>query len=319
MFLLSADFQWYSIIISNDIIISNVTNQAPNWQVATTTSLVQDWNEALEVNKAIVKEHQTSLKRQWDAGEISDEVLLASWEPMPQKLSPPNERWGQWFLKAYGWSLLSRAPDSQAWLPYHHTEMVNARKAVQNLFQEGGVHPCCLLNYDQVWRNCWSFSGKLLMKERRQAGRRSKKRKVAKRADKKLFAVKGNRRSLTATWLTRHLPLHICVFPMALMLPRRALTFLWMLETLCDLTKHSKVLTTSWSDGTGGPLAFCLPEGTMSQEAVVRWNAQHLGRAMIVFSGTNSHFMSANVLLEVFEQLISPALRLQRARQDVPR
>lgn len=53
----------------------------------------------------------------------------------------------------------------------------------------------------------------------------------------------------------------------------------------------------------------------MNQSDIVSWNKSHVGRAMIVTSGASSHFMSANVLLEIFEQMISPAFHLQRSRK----
>lgn len=77
-----------------------------------------------------------------------------------------------------------------------------------------------------------------------------------------------------------------------------------------------KVLTSSWSDGSMGPLAFTIPEGCAKQADIVRFNEAYAGKAMVISSGTNSHFMTAQTLIQVLEQLVSPALEIQRARTD---
>lgn len=168
-------------------------------QVATAADLVKDWNNALEANREIIKEANLALKKKLEDKEISPTAFIAAYQPEPQLVKEPRLPWGRWFLREYGWSLLSRCSDSQAWLPFNHPEMVQARATVRALFEEKGVHPCCLLNFDQLWRQCWSYSGKLLMKERNHMGKRTKRSKCHKRADKKLHTVKGNRRSMTVT------------------------------------------------------------------------------------------------------------------------
>lgn len=76
------------------------------------------------------------------------------------------------------------------------------------------------------------------------------------------------------------------------------------------------MLTSSWSDGSAGPIAFTIPEGCAKQSDIVRFNEAYAGKAMILTSGTNSHFMTAQTLIQVLEQLVSPALEIQRARTD---
>lgn len=38
-------------------------------------------------------------------------------------------------------------------------------------------------------------------------------------------------------------------------------------------------MTSIWSDGTPGPLAYCIGEGRMSQEDMIRFNNQHIGES----------------------------------------
>ena len=83
--------------------------------------------------------------------------------PRPRKLRTPDRRWGSWFLKKYGWSLLSRSSDQQQSLPYSHDDMRVAREDYQKLLQSG-VHGALILNYDQLWRCCWSHNSRLMFK-----------------------------------------------------------------------------------------------------------------------------------------------------------
>ena len=84
--------------------------------------------------------------------------------------------------------------------------------------------------------------------------------------------------------------------------------------TNISLLPGSEVMTSIWSDGTRGPLAFCIPESRMSQESMVAFNDRHVGRALVVSSGSSTHFTTADVVLHIFEQLYSPALSLQGDR-----
>lgn len=75
-----------------------------------------------------------------------------------------------------------------------------------------------------------------------------------------------------------------------------------------------EVLTTSWSDGTPGPIAYCLPEGKLSGAEMAEYNCAHRGKSWVMSSGTSSHFMSGECFAVMLEQLISPALEIQRQR-----
>ncbi|CAK9082833.1 unnamed protein product [Durusdinium trenchii] len=77
------------------------------------------------------------------------------------------------------------------------------------------------------------------------------------------------------------------------------------------------VLTTSWSDGTPGPIAFCVAEGHISGQDIVDYNLKNYGRSMVVTSGGSSHFMTGETMMIMMEQLISPALKLQRERHGL--
>lgn len=52
----------------------------------------------------------------------------------------------------------------------------------------------------------------------------------------------------------------------------------------------------------------------MSQQDIHSFNLKHYGKAWIMTSGTSSHFMSGECLAVMLEQVISPALQLQRKK-----
>lgn len=87
----------------------------------------------------------------------------------------------------------------------------------------------------------------------------------------------------------------------------------------CSLSIQSfhpwfQVLTSSWSDGSHGPLAFCCPEGYISPKDMAAFNEEFRGQYLLLSSESRTHFMTSQTLLQVFEQLYSPALAAQRKK-----
>ncbi|CAJ1437547.1 unnamed protein product [Effrenium voratum] len=58
-------------------------------------------------------------------------------------------------------------------------------------------------------------------------------------------------------------------------------------------------------------------KGTMTPATIRAFNSEHVGTAMVMTSGGSTHFMCADTLLQVMEQLYSPALQLQRAKYNL--
>lgn len=56
----------------------------------------------------------------------------------------------------------------------------------------------------------------------------------------------------------------------------------------------------------------------MSSEEMAKYNAKNVGHSFVVSSGSKSHFMCGETLAVMMEQLLSPALELQRQRQLGP-
>ena len=161
----------------------------------TINSLIDDWNASMEQNIKIIQDENMKLQQDYDAKKISPHEFLAGWQPLPQALNHPGSEWSKWFLRNWGWSLLSRQSDAQASLPYDHPDMVQARAQVAELSTR--THGALIINFDQLWRASWQFGGKLLYKGREDTGKRVQRKRAPKRIEKKLHCVKGARRSIT--------------------------------------------------------------------------------------------------------------------------
>ena len=163
----------------------------------TIISLIDDWNNSLEKNRDIIELNNKELKQSLEEGKIEPEVFMKSFQPVPTAVKHPSISWSRWFLRSWGWSLLTKQSDAQLSLPFEHYDMVQARSLVASMVDVHKVHPALLVNFDQLWRSSWQCSGKLLFKDRGHAGKRVHRAKAPKRMEKKLHAVKGARRSVT--------------------------------------------------------------------------------------------------------------------------
>ena len=149
----------------------------------------------------LVRQHNQDVRDRYESGELSAEATLASLEPIPAKLEHPSESWVRSWKRMWGWAMLARSSDDASWLPFSHADMEMARIEVGQLMTKHSVHRFLILNFDQVWRNCWSLSNTpLCYKVRSLAGQRAKKAKVGSRIDKKLHSIRGARRSITVSW-----------------------------------------------------------------------------------------------------------------------
>ena len=245
--------------------------------------MVQKWND--------------EIMRKFEKGDIHAAAAIEGYLPPPRPVEAPSLAWVRKWKSSWGWSMLTRSADESTWLPYNHVDMQQSRARTAQMIAEG-VHRFLILNYDQLWRNSWCMSKhKIAWKDRQAVGTRARKCPAGARQDKKIHAVRGSRRSMTATWPSQkeHGLKHVqyCI---------------WFLL---------QVLTTSWSDGTPGPIAFCVPEGKMPSAEIQKWNREHVGRSLIITSQTPTHFMNGEILVVIMEQLFSPALEAQRARQPV--
>lgn len=146
---------------------------------------------------AQVEEHNAKILKSKEEGKLTVKGFEQSLLPVPAQVINVGEKWCRDYIDRFGWSLLS-VSSQQACLPYNHAEMKMFRDHFRDMV-DSGVERYLILNFDQVWRCAFSWSGKLQYKPRELVGKRGSKRQVDKRVDKKRHAVRGARRSLTVT------------------------------------------------------------------------------------------------------------------------
>ena len=79
-------------------------------------------------------------------------------------------------------------------------------------------------------------------------------------------------------------------------------------------------VTSTWSDGTRGPLGFCVKEGFLPQKYIEKVNQspQNIGRVYICVIQTDSHMMTSETTLELWRNLYGPAMVQRRLLLNLP-
>lgn len=77
-------------------------------------------------------------------------------------------------------------------------------------------------------------------------------------------------------------------------------------------------VTTSWSDGSAGPLGICYPVGMFGEAQVSQFNEAHRGEALLFSSEKRSHFMSGEQYVLLLKDLLTQAFAQQRAKHSLP-
>ena len=73
-------------------------------------------------------------------------------------------------------------------------------------------------------------------------------------------------------------------------------------------------MTSTWSDGTRGPLSICCPEGFLKEEVMEQMNKQFEGELFLFSSEGRGHFMHAGTFLSLLRGCLSTAFDKQRAK-----
>lgn len=157
--------------------------------------MIGKWNEGLQEAKNAVDKNNNDLIQMHKEKKITAADVAKRRLNHPTKVEEVNELWARNFMKRFGWSLLSSSSE-QASLPYNHVDMEMYRQHYKHMLSQG-VHNHLVLNFDQVWRCAFSWTGKMHWKPRSKVGKMGKKTKIPKQLDKKRHAVRGARKSLT--------------------------------------------------------------------------------------------------------------------------
>ena len=73
-------------------------------------------------------------------------------------------------------------------------------------------------------------------------------------------------------------------------------------DTATNGREACTVVTSTYSDGTRGPLCLCFAEGKVSQAMAEDYNTRYEGKVLIISSKTESHFMTAETTLELSDR-----------------
>lgn len=144
----------------------------------------------------MIAEQNAHFQDLFEKNKLSAKALSKALLPMPTEAKKPTVVWCRDFVKRYGWSLLTASTEQQS-LPFNHPDMILYRKNYREMIESGKIHPHLVLNFDQVWRCAFNWTGRMQWKERAKVGQRGVKRKIPKTQDKKRHAIRGARKSLT--------------------------------------------------------------------------------------------------------------------------
>ena len=78
--------------------------------------------------------------------------------------------------------------------------------------------------------------------------------------------------------------------------------------------KSVTVMTTTWSDGSPGPLGVSVPEGMLSSDTISDLNKTFMCRAFVLSSEQKSHFMTAETWLSMLKGMMTNAFAQQRKK-----
>lgn len=71
-------------------------------------------------------------------------------------------------------------------------------------------------------------------------------------------------------------------------------------------------VTSTWSDGTAGPLGLCFAANAFAQKDVDRFNKEHEGEAFMFSSESHTHFMSGNTFQTLLHGLLTAGYAKKR-------
>lgn len=78
--------------------------------------------------------------------------------------------------------------------------------------------------------------------------------------------------------------------------------------------KSLTIVTSTWSDGSRGPLGICFPEQFIDADTVAEFNRKHRGRAFAFSSQQASHFMTGPTFVKMMHGMLTDAIALQRKK-----
>jgi len=248
-----------------------------------TTSAIQ-----VSAHNEAAKTKNANLLEQLDMETVTVEHAIRERVPMrPEIKIQIDRRWCYRWRKRWGWRKRQTGMTGN-FLPYDHHLMRSVRQRVGMLFERADaatrIHPALLLNYDQVWKLAHRGSQWKYYKEPIESGVRARhvaSGRFTREAEGAMPPDVGpTRKRLRGKQQPVHDPVSNQRMP----------------HTLC---------TSTWSDGTAGPLLSVWQEGAIPQAVVAQANKEFAGRMLVIVTRTDSHFMTGESTVQYFEELIT--------------
>lgn len=111
-------------------------------------------------------------------------------------------------------------------------------------------------------------------------------------------------------------PCHVlaCVLPTELPGKKQHGYMISRTDYFAGYRKSLTIVTSTWSDGSRGPLGICFPEQFIDADTVAEFNRKHRGRAFAFSSQQASHFMTGPTFVKMMHGMLTDATALQRKK-----
>ena len=173
---------------------------------------------------------------------------------------------------------------------------------------EGGINRFLILNIDQVWRQALRFSKKLIMK--------GKQRTFEPLSSFTFSCFLFSKISNVILQLCCDEIGVLCVFLLGTVRNMQGAKQQGHIIARSDnwsATRQSiTAITSTWADGTRGPLGLCYPTGAFRPEQVEHFNKTFKGECYMFDSESKSHFMCGNTFQTLMHGLLTPAYARKR-------
>ncbi len=203
---------------------------------------------------------------------------------VPVRVSLKVDRfWMHRFFLKLGWSCRT-ANTKGVYLPYDHPKMEEVRNSFARI-RVGASAPLQLcLNFDQLWKAGWNSPEKIFFTSANHSANSSSK--ISKISSVAKNAVRDVKQACTSAT------------------PRNA--------NVTNARHSITCVTSTWADGTAGPLGICIPNGFLSLKDMEEINKKYLGSVHIFLSGSENHFMNASTTLIYMQELLTHAFSAKR-------
>ena len=287
------------------------SEQISNKDIASTVkSLVDEFNQAADERQSLVDEHNDRIMAEVldpnsDRYQDYTYAMQHGQPPVQKAHLKATARFAAKFKKTWGWSK-RQVNTSGVYMDYNHPVMVASRARTRYRIEHNSVDMRLVLNYDQLWKQAYRPKQATLHKKRDQLGHREPATLSSSNA-KVLHAAKLG-------CAARHVKLHRRGSKRMRDVVAEAQEADVRLDPVKKCRQGMTVCTSIWGDGTPGSLALNAPEGTIPESTRKKLNKIYVGKVYLMLSNSNTHFLTADTMIELWTELFAPAVKLQRIK-----